>query len=276
MTDTPFIVSAPYLEELLNQPEVVVVDCRFALLEPELGYQQYKKSHISGAYYLDLNKDLSSPVARHGGRHPLPNPNELAGKLAAMGINFQETLVVAYDDSRFGFAARLWWLLRYLGHDRVSLLDGGWGGWLTQGYPVTDTMPTPKSGHFVPLIRQDWVVDINEVKARKDLPGVVLIDSRERDRYLGEREPIDPIAGHIPGAVNYPWGLVTDEAGYVHSLGFQQQRWQDIQQSQEAIVYCGSGVTACVNLLSLEIAGIKGGKLYAGSWSDWCSYLKVV
>ncbi len=273
MTHTPFIISPPYLEEQLNQPEVVVVDCRFALNDPALGYQQYQKSHIPGAYYLDLNKDLSAPVARHGGRHPLPNPDELAKKLAAMGVNFQETLVVAYDDSRFGFAARLWWLLRYLGHDRVSLLDGGWGGWLAQGYAVTDTVPIPTLGHFVPQIRRDWVVDINEVKVRKDLAGVVLIDSRERERYLGEREPIDPIAGHIPGAVNYPWGLVTDRGGYVHSLGVQQQRWQDIQQSQEAIVYCGSGVTACVNLLSLEIAGITGGKLYPGSWSDWCSYV---
>jgi thiosulfate/3-mercaptopyruvate sulfurtransferase len=273
MTHTPFIISPPDLEKQLNQPDILVVDCRFSLNDPQLGYQQYQKSHIPGAYYLDLNKDLSGPVARHGGRHPLPNPNELAKKFAAVGVNFQETLVVAYDDSRFGFAARLWWLLRYLGHDRVSLLDGGWGGWLAQGYGVTDTVPIPKLGQFVPQIRQDWVVDINEVKVRRNLAGVVLIDSRERERYLGEREPIDPIAGHIPGAVNYPWGLVTDEGGYVHSLGVQQQRWQDIQESQEAIVYCGSGVTACVNLLSLEIAGIKGGKLYPGSWSDWCSYL---
>ncbi|HCA94351.1 MAG TPA: sulfurtransferase [Cyanobacteria bacterium UBA9226] len=274
MTDTPLVVSSAYLNEHLNDPEVVVVDCRFSLLEPGLGSEQYQKSHITGAYYLDLNKDLSSPVQLHGGRHPLPNPHQLAEKIAAMGVKFSETLVVAYDDSCFAFAARLWWLLRYLGHDRISLLDGGWRGWQERGYPVTDTIPKAKSGRFIPQIRQDWVVDINQVKAKKDLPGVVLVDSRERDRYLGLTEPIDPIAGHIPGAVNYPWGLVTNEAGYIHSVAQQQQRWQDIPENQEIIVYCGSGVTACVNLLSLEIAGIKGGILYSGSWSDWCSYLE--
>ncbi|HBB33837.1 MAG TPA: sulfurtransferase [Cyanobacteria bacterium UBA8803] len=273
MTNLSFIVSAQYLNQQLNDPQVAVVDCRFALTEPELGYQQYEQSHIPGAHYLDLNKDLSSPVGRHGGRHPLPDPQQFAQKLAAIGVNFQETLVIAYDDSRFAFAARLWWLLRYLGHDRVALLDGGWGAWHSQGYPVTDVVPVPLPGRFVPQVREGWVVDINKVKACKDLPGVVLVDSRERDRYAGEREPIDPVAGHIPGAVNYPWQEVTDTQGYVHSPTAQQQRWQDIQQHDNVIVYCGSGVTACVNLLSLELASIRAGKLYAGSWSDWCSYL---
>lgn len=272
MTDLPLIVSAEYLNEHLNDPQVVIVDCRFALADPELGYQQYQKSHIRGAYYLDLNKDLSAPVGRHGGRHPLPDPNQLAKKLAAMGVNFQETLVVAYDHSRFAFAARLWWLLRYLGHDQVALLDGGWGGWQSQGYGVTDTLPTPQPGHFVPQVRDRAVVDIEEVKARKDLPGVALVDSRERDRYLGIREPIDPIAGHIPGALNSPWQEVTDSEGYLYSLDIQKQRWQGLEQKTDIMVYCGSGVTACVNLLSLELAGIFTGKLYAGSWSDWCSY----
>ncbi|HAG85160.1 MAG TPA: sulfurtransferase [Cyanobacteria bacterium UBA12227] len=273
MTDIPFIISGEYLNEHLNDPQVVIVDCRFALTEPELGYQQYQISHIPGAYYLDLNKDLAAPVGRHGGRHPLPDINEFANKLAAIGINFQETLVVAYDDSRFAFASRLWWLLRYLGHDRVALLDGGWGAWHSQGYPVTDALPRPQPGHFVPQVRDNWVVDINQVKARKDLSEVVLVDSRESDRYLGKREPIDPIAGHIPGAINYPWQEVTDAQGYVRPVTTQEQRWSEVKKSNDIIVYCGSGVTACVNLLSLELAGIQTGKLYAGSWSDWCSYL---
>lgn len=273
MTNIPFIVSAEYLNQHLDDPQLVIVDCRFALTAPEQGYQQYQKSHIPGAYYLDLNQDLAAPVGRHGGRHPLPDTDELAKKLAGIGINFQETLVVAYDDARFGFAARLWWLLRYLGHDQVALLDGGWGGWQSQGYPVTDALPTPGVGRFVPQVRHDWVVDITQVKARKDLPDVVLVDARESDRYAGKREPIDPIAGHIPGAVNYPWQDVTDAQGYTQPVATQQQRWQDIKHNQDIIVYCGSGVTACVNLLSLELAGITTGKLYAGSWSDWCSYL---
>lgn len=275
MTQTPFVVSAQYLSEHLDDPQVVIVDCRFALTEPELGYQQYQISHIPGAHYLDLNQDLSSPVERHGGRHPLPNTTELAKKLAAIGINFQETLVVAYDNSRFAFGARLWWLLRYMGHDKVKLLNGGWTAWESAGYPVTDAArPTPQTGSFAAQLNPDWVVNIETVKACKDDPGVVLVDSRERDRYLGKREPIDPIADCIPGAVNYPWQDVTDAQGKLRSPDELLERWADVQSSKEIIVYCGSGVTACVNLLSLEVAGIEGAKLYAGGWSDWCSYLQ--
>lgn len=274
MIDNPFVVSTHYLRENLDNPQLVVVDCRFALSDPELGKQQYQTNHIPGAHYLDLNKDLSGLLQQHGGRHPLPNPDQLAQKLAAIGVNFQETLVVAYDDSRLAFGSRLWWLLRYLGHEQVALLDGGWGAWQAAGYPVTDALPTSNPGTFVPQLRQEWVVDIEAVKARKDLPEVALIDSREVDRYLGKREPIDPIAGHIPGASNYPWQDVTDAQSYLCPLTDQQHRWQDVQQKTELIVYCGSGVTACVNLFSLELAGIHTGKLYAGSWSDWCSYLQ--
>jgi thiosulfate/3-mercaptopyruvate sulfurtransferase len=274
MTEPDCIVSAQYLSEHLDDPQVVIVDCRFALADPELGYQQYQMSHIPKAHYLDLNKDLSAPVERHGGRHPLPNLGELAQKLAAIGVNFQETQVVAYDDSRLAFAARLWWLLRYLGHDKVALLDGGWTAWQSQGYPVTDVVPTNKPGTFIPQLRDYWLVDIDAVKVRKDLPGVAVVDSRESDRYLGKHEPIDPIAGHIPGAINYPWQDVTNPQGYLRSIAEQQQRWRDVEQETEVIVYCGSGVTACVNLFSLELAGIHTGKLYAGSWSDWCSYLQ--
>lgn len=273
MTNTPFVVSAQYLSEHLDDPHVAIADCRFSLAEPELGYRHYQYSHIPNAHYWNLNQDLSSPVGRHGGRHPLPDTSKLAEKLAARGINFQETLVVAYDDSRFAFAARFWWLLRYLGHDRVALLDGGWGAWQSQGYPVTNALPTiPQPGTFEPQLRSDWVVDIDGVKARKEQPDVVLVDSRESDRYAGLREPIDPIAGHIPGAVNYPWQEVTTAQGYVRPIAEQQQHWANVAQSQDVLVYCGSGVTACVNLFSLELSGIHTGKLYAGSWSDWCSY----
>ena len=253
------------------------MDCRFALADPGLGRKQYQTSHIPGASYLDLNQDLSSPVQGHGGRHPLPDPQVLADKLAAVGINSagagSETLVVAYDDTRFAFAARLWWLLRYLGHDRVAVLDGGWSGWLDGDYAVTDGVPSPQMGRFVPQLRCDRVVDIETVRARKDLPGVVLVDSRDRDRYLGEREPIDPVAGHIPGAVNYPWKGISDEQGYLLSASEQTKRWSSLGSPEEVLVYCGSGVTACVNLLSMAMSGMTTSKLYAGSWSDWCSYL---
>lgn len=265
------VVSSAWLYEHLEDKHIAIADCRFSLSEPSLGRQQYQTSHIPGAYYLDLNQDLSSLVGKHGGRHPLPDPDKLAAKLSAMGVNSQ-TSVVAYDDSRFAFAARLWWLLRYMGHQQVAVLDGGFQSWVKAGLPVTAVIPPPREGNFVPRLEPSRVVDIENVKARKDLPHVALVDARESDRYLGEREPIDPIAGHIPGAVNYPWQEVTDAQGYLKSVAEQRDRWQNLEQAEEILVYCGSGVTACVNLLSLEMAGINTGKLYAGSWSDWCSY----
>ncbi|MEH1923796.1 sulfurtransferase [Nostoc sp.] len=273
MPNTQFFVSPTWLFEHREDPQVVIVDCRFSLADPQLGQQQYQTSHIEGSSYLDLNQDLSSPVGKHGGRHPLPNPNDIANKLAAIGVDYQKTLVVAYDDSRFAFAARLWWLLRYLGHEQVAVLDGGFAGWQKAGYSVTDIIPHRRKGEFVAQVQTEKVVDITAVKSRKDSDEVVLVDSRESDRYRGEREPIDKIAGHIPGAVNYPWQEVTDSSGYLLPQEEQRRRWEKLETAEEILVYCGSGVTACVNLLSLELAGISKGKLYAGSWSDWISYL---
>lgn len=268
-----WVIAAKTLHQNLSDSQIVIVDCRFSLADPYLGRQLYTEGHIPGAHYLDLNQDLSSPVQPHGGRHPLPQLDEFANKLTEIGIRSgtEGTWVVAYDDSRFAFAARLWWLLRYLGHDRVVVLDGGFQGWQAAGYPVTTVLPQPQIGHFIPQPRPEWIVDIAAVKARQD--EVILIDSREAERYRGEREPIDPIAGHIPGALNYPWQEVTDPQGYVLPALAQQQRWANLPSYQEIVVYCGSGVTACVNLLSLELAGIPIAKLYPGSWSDWCSYL---
>jgi thiosulfate/3-mercaptopyruvate sulfurtransferase len=270
------IVTAQWLHSKLDQgqnPNIAIVDCRFALADAELGKQQYATAHIPGSYHLDLNRDLSSPVGVHGGRHPLPDDRALSGKLAAFGIDAQ-TLVVAYDDSRFAFAARLWWLLRYYGHEHVAVLDGGYGAWVKAGYPVTADIPqlaTP--GNFQAQPQADWIVDIDRVRASLHSPTHLLIDSREVDRYLGKIEPIDPVAGHIPSAVNYPWQDVSTTTGSALDVDGQRQRWGAIGEDVEAIVYCGSGVTACVNLLSMELAGITGAKLYPGSWSDWCSYL---
>ncbi|MGK7937734.1 MAG: sulfurtransferase [Xenococcaceae cyanobacterium] len=266
-------VSCQWLAENLGNTEVVVIDCRFQLNSPTWGYEQYCNSHIPGAYYLDLDQDLSSSVKLHGGRHPLPNLDQFATKLASIGIIHSETLVVAYDDSRLAFAARLWWLLRYLGHDRVAVVDGGWNAWQQGNYPTIKDIPSPQQGSFTPQPRTDWIVDRETVKIRKDLPEVVLVDSRDSDRYQGKREPIDPIAGSIPGALNSPWKQVTNDRGYLIPLQEQAQLWSSYQSKEEIIVYCGSGVTACVNLLSLQLAGIDNAKLYPGGWSDWCSYL---
>lgn len=271
MVNDSVVVSAQWLNENISNPEIAIADCRFSLAQPQLGYTQYTQAHISGAFYLDLNQDLSSPVQEHGGRHPLPEPDKFAQKLSSMGVTSQ-TLVIAYDDSRLAFATRLWWLLRYFGHQRVAVLDGGFTGWQKAGYPVSQEIPPTRTGNFIPQVQPEMAVDYTYVAKNKDLSTTKLIDSRERDRYLGVSEPIDPVAGHIPGAINYPWQEVTDDLGYLRSLAEQKARWQELE-TQEIIVYCGSGVTACVNLFSLELAGIDNAKLYPGSWSDWITYV---
>jgi len=267
-------VSAEWLYQHLSHPQLVVIDCRFSLMQPEAGRQQYLAGHIPGAYYLDLNQDLSSSFQPHGGRHPLPDAEQLAQKLGAIGVTTapEQSFVVVYDDSRLGFAARLWWLMRYLGCDRVAVLDGGFSAWQAVGFPVSQDVPVAQPKQFTPKLRPEMVVDMDAVKANQAKAGTILVDSREAERYRGDREPIDPVAGHIPGAVNYPWQGVTDSAGKLLPASQQQERWAEVKPANEIIVYCGSGVTACVNLLSLELAGIEGAKLYAGSWSDWCSY----
>jgi len=280
----PLVVSKEWLIHYLDDPRVTIADCRFSLADPALGRQQYAAGHLPGAHFFDLNQDLSGLVKQHGGRHPLPDQEQLSRQFARLGLRANPGLpnsstgkiVVAYDDSRLAFAARFWWLLQYCGYDQVAVLDGGFSGWQSAGFPITTEVPVPQTGQFEPAVRPELVIDIDQVKARKGLPGVVLVDSRESDRYRGEREPIDPIAGHIPGAVNYPWLEVTTPEGYVHPLAAQQQHWKQLAGAEEILVYCGSGVTACVNLLSLTLAGFSNGKLYAGSWSDWCSYLRDV
>ena len=277
------LVTADSLNSYLAESSAIdikIIDCRFALGDANLGRQQYQTAHIPGAEYLDLNQDLSSPAQTHGGRHPLPDDRVLGTKLAAMGIN-ADTLVIAYDDSRFAFAARLWWLLRYYGHDRVAILDGGYTNWVKAGCAVTaDRSVISTPGNFQPQIQPNWTVDIDSlserlrqrVKTITASPAHILIDSREPDRYLGNTEPIDPVAGHIPSAVNYPWQGVSTPEGFALPVEAHQQRWAAILPDIEPIVYCGSGVTACVNLFSLHLAGIDSAKLYPGSWSDWCSY----
>jgi len=272
MKQTEHIVDRQWLKEELNNPQVVIVDCRFQLGDPNWGKNVYQQSHIPGAHYLDLNRDLSSQVELHGGRHPLPDTDILAAKFARMGIVRNKTLVVAYDDARFAFASRLWWLLRYLGHDSVVLLDGGWNGWAEDNYPVSQENSLDRPGKFSPQVNLDWLVDINTVKSARNEDRIVVVDSRDRDRYLGLREPIDPVAGSIPGAINSPWKQVSDESGYLQPLETQKKLWQDLQQAESIVVYCGSGVTACVNLFSLSLAGYSQTKLYPGGWSDFITY----
>ncbi|MGI0480575.1 sulfurtransferase [Geminocystis sp. CENA526] len=273
MGHTQTIVSAQWLKENLDNPNVKIIDCRFRLSEPDWGYQQYTNSHIYNSYYLHLNHDLASPVQPHGGRHPLPDTQVLAKKLASMGIVRNETTIVAYDDSRFAFASRLWWLLQYLGHDRVFLLDGGWQEWTRLNYPVTSEVPKSESRGFFPhQPLSDLAVNIDYVRQNQFSPDTVIIDARSIDRYLGKVEPIDPIAGSIPTAKNVFWQDMTTSEGKLKSQEELTQIWQNYQDYKEIIVYCGSGVTACVDILALKSIGVDNCKLYVGAWSDWCSY----
>ena len=275
MIQEKVIVDSQWLCSNLSNPLLVIIDCRFQLADPSWGQREYNSGHIRGAHYFNLDQDLSSKVQNHGGRHPLPSIQTFAAKLEAIGVVKNQSLVVAYDDSRFAFAARLWWLLRYLGHNNVALLDGGWNGWQKANYPISTSIPQASQGGFVPQVQPNWTVDLEQVKASGAKSSVVLIDSRDRARYEGKEEPIDPIAGSIPGAVNSPWKQVSHPEGYIQSLEYQQKLWSKYQSASEIIVYCGSGVTACVNLLSLELAGYTNTKLYPGGWSDYITYEHV-
>ena len=269
---TNFLIDHHQLAACYRAEDVIVIDCRFSLADTGHGEALYGQSHIPGAHYLHLERDLSGPQQQHGGRHPLPGISQLEMLFSAVGIN-ADSRVVAYDDSRFGFAARLWWLLRYLGHDQVQLLNGGFRAWNDSDLPVSGQTVIANPGNFIARPRPDLLVDINQVKTVPHSIDSVLIDSREEKRFLGLEEPIDPVAGHINGAKNHPWQEVTDEQGFFLDLPAQQARWGEVLNQDEIVVYCGSGVTACVNLLSLAGLGRDDAKLYAGSWSDWCSFL---
>ena len=265
------LISAQELHTQLSK--TLVLDCRFNLTDKNQGLLQYTEGHIPGAYYFDLEQDFSSPIQLHGGRHPLPDIEILQQKLRDAGAN-QYTNIVVYDDSRIAYAARAWWLLRYMGHDKVQILDGGFKAWLKINGALDKRTPAIKTGNFSANIRPNWIVNRNDILQSCDFPlnRFQLIDSREPRRFGGLEEPIDSIAGHIAGAVNYPWQEITNENGFSKSPEWQKTHWENLLEKENLVVYCGSGVTACVNILSLYLIGIEA-KLYPGSWSDWCSYL---
>jgi thiosulfate/3-mercaptopyruvate sulfurtransferase len=268
------LVSSPWLAEHVVDPDadVVIIDCRFDLANPRAGGEAYSRAHIPGAVYLDLERDLSGPKGPHGGRHPLPEISRFVEKIGSVGID-EHVTVVAYDAQNGCFAARLWWMLRYAGHERVRVLDGGWQAWQHGGYSTTADIPTTVARRFVPTIRSEVLVDLDELHRRRGRPETRLVDSRTGDRYRGDVEPIDPVAGHIPGALNLAWTDNQDTSGAMKPVEDLRRRFADVRaEGPELVVYCGSGVTACVNLLAMEEAGITDAVLYLGGWSDWCSY----
>lgn len=266
------LISASELQLQLGK-STVIFDCRFNLMDKTHGQSQYRLGHIPGAYYLDLELDLSSSVQTHGGRHPLPDFELLQEKLRRAGLN-QHSTVVVYDDSRMAYAARAWWLLKYMGQADVRILNGGFQAWVSINGAVDRREPPVKPGNFK-LAPQTLNSLENTIVTRNDIlnsENFQLIDSREPRRYQGIEEPIDPVAGHIEGAINYPWQEITDEKGFIKDIDWQKQHWGQLPSTDNLAVYCGSGVTACVNIFSLYLSGIEA-RLYPGSWSDWCSYL---
>lgn len=266
-----YLVEQDWLKDQLTNDEVRIMDCRFYLDDPTKGLTEYMMDHIPDALYFDLEKDLSGPVEEHGGRHPLPNLEELVEKLSAAGIE-ERTKVIVYDDQNGAMASRLWWLLTYLGHKEVYVLNGSYSNWKMKGYPVTDVISQSERKTFKPKLKKDLLVDVHAVKEKLQNNRTVIIDSRENSRYLGLEEPIDRIAGHIPGAVNHFWKDAIKEDSTWKTNDEQALRFLTIEKDQEIVVYCGSGVTACPNILSLKALGFTNVRLYAGSWSDWITY----
>jgi thiosulfate/3-mercaptopyruvate sulfurtransferase len=283
------LIDTASLRTLIGAPgaasSLVLLDCRFDLAAPEAGGRAYLAAHIPSARYVDLNRDLSDPVSEGSGRHPLPAPQRLAARLRALGVR-EHTQVVVYDEANGSFAARAWWLLRWLGHSRAAVLDGGikaWraaGGALETGGSVDsaggptadDTASEPNSPD--PALR----VDPRAVVATAELVEILktgrglLVDARAPERFAGAIEPIDAVAGHVPGAVNHPFSANLADDGRFLPAAELERRWRERLNGaspKETIAMCGSGVTACHNLLAMEVAGLSGARLYAGSWSEW-------
>ncbi|GIK71506.1 MAG: putative 3-mercaptopyruvate sulfurtransferase [Chloroflexota bacterium] len=266
------LISPAEVAAHLDDPDWAIVDCRFALADPAKGRRDYLAAHIPGAVYAHLDEDLSAPIIPgQSGRHPLPAIDDFAAKLSQWGID-DRTQVVVYDDNSGFIAGRLWWMLRWLGHDAAALLDGDWRLWLAEERPTRADVEMRAPRTFVARPRPHLLATADEITAKLGDPALHLFDVRMAERYRGENETIDPVAGHIPGAVNAPYTLNLDADGRFLAANELRERYEALLGDapvHEAIFYCGSGVSAVHDLLALEIAGLGMGRLYAGSWSEW-------
>ena len=265
------LVSAETLAEQLGSSRLRVVDCRFDLSRPEYGRQSFAEDHLPFAVFADLETDLSAQGTTSGGRHPLPEPGRFAETLRTWGIN-GDSRVVVYDDNAGMYAARLWWMLRWLGHDEVALLDGGLRRWRQLDLPLHESAHDPERGNFTARPRPEMLADIETVATVAEDASLRLLDARGPERFRGEVEPLDPVAGHVPGARNHPFPLsVGEDARFLSPAQLQDAIRSSLDgiSSENTIAMCGSGVTACHLLLAMEHAGLQGAKLYAGSWSEW-------
>jgi thiosulfate/3-mercaptopyruvate sulfurtransferase len=267
------LVSPHELARHLGERDWVVCDCRHDLGEYESGRRAYGEAHIPGARFLHLDEDLSGPKTGVNGRHPLPHPLTFALRLGALGIDDAKQ-VVAYDASGGCFAARLWWMLRWVGHTAVAVLDGGWQAWLEQGFPVSAEQPAVQPTAYTLRWRPELAVDAEYVRTHLNDSRMAVLDARSPDRYHGENETLDPVAGHIPGAISRFFKSNLDAEGHFkrpEALRAEFDALLGERAPHEVVQQCGSGVTACHNLLAMEHAGRPGSRLYAGSWSEWVS-----
>jgi thiosulfate/3-mercaptopyruvate sulfurtransferase len=265
------LLQAADLTDRLKDPDWLVVDCRFELGRPEAGELAWSKGHIPGAVYAHLDRDLSGPVTADSGRHPLPAPEHFARTLSRWGVT-SRTQVVAYDASAGVFAARLWWMLRWLGHDAVAILDGGLQAWVAAGGELDSSQLARTAGEFPAQPRPQRAVSTTELAGLLARNACLLVDARAPERFEGRSEPLDAVAGHVPGAVNHPTGLNLRADGRLQPPRALGDLWSATlagRAAADVVCMCGSGVTACHDLLALEHAGMSGGRLYAGSWSEW-------
>ena len=266
------LISAQEVVKNLNNPTWAIVDCRFALTDTEQGWRDYQTSHIAGAIYAHLDEDLSgSIIPGKTSRHPLPTIETFAQTLSGWGID-ADTQVVAYDSMGGAIAARLWWMLHWMGHRAVAVLDGGWSAWQKDSHPTRDGVESREARNFNPMPRPELLVQANDVLQIGNDPNHRLFDSRSEERYRGENETLDPVGGHIPGAQSLPFAANLDDDGRFRPpedlrLRFQQQ--VDETPAENTVFYCGSGVTAAHNILAMAHAGLGHARLYAGSWSEW-------
>jgi len=265
------LISVADLSGHLGDPNWVICDCRHDLADTAAGRRAYGESHIPGARFVHLDHDLSAPLTGRNGRHPLPDPERFARRVGELGIG-NGSQVVAYDASGGYYAARLWWMLRWLGHDAVAVLDGGWNAWRNAGLPMTEAVPNLKPARFVRGAPLALVATASEIANNLATGQRQLLDARSPDRYRGENETLDPVAGHIPGAVNRFFKLNLDAGGTFKAPSALRKDFEAVigaREPADVIHYCGSGVTACHNLLAMEIAGLSGSRLFPGSWSEW-------
>jgi len=255
----------------LPPADLALFDCRAELGNPHWGEAQFAEAHIPGAQFLHLDRDLSSPITAYSGRHPLPDPQVFARRVGALGAG-DDLQVVAYDQGNGAYASRLWWLMRWIGHSRVAVLDGGIAAWRAAGLPFESVRRAPTPRDLSVRVDARMVVDTAAVDELRQRPANLLIDARAAERFAGRNETIDPVAGHVPGARNHPFSSNLGADGHFLAADALRERWSTLLASRpptELVAMCGSGVTACHNLLALEHAGLGGGRLYAGSWSEW-------